>query len=208
MYSAEEDRVNQDAPTSGALSEDAEFVTRICRGDLQAFEALYHKYKTQLYRTALAITADSGAAEEILQDAFVRAYRAIDRANGWASLSPWLHRIVVNLSCNWIKRNRQWVLPLDTWLDRLVVPAVAPEVAAESIELGEIVREALAGLGLKHRAVIVLFYLQGFSLSEIAYILDCPVGTVKSRLHYACRALRKKLTEDRRLTGEVVYGTS
>jgi RNA polymerase sigma-70 factor (ECF subfamily) len=200
--------VERDAPLPETVSEDAGLVSRICAGDLGAFELLYRKYKSRLYRTALAVTGDRGAAEEILQDAFVRAYAAMGRADGSVSLSPWLHRIVVNLSCNWIKRNRQWLLTLDTWLDRLAVPAVSPEYAAETIELGEIVREALAGLGFNQRAVLVLFYMQGFNLSEIAYILDCPVGTVKSRLHYACKTLRKTLEEDRRLTGEVVYGTS
>ncbi len=190
------------------VSEDAGLVSRICSGDLDAFELLYRKYSSRLYRTALAITGDRGAAEEILQDAFVRAYAAMGKADGSVSLSPWLHRIVVNLSCNWVRRNRQRLLSLDTWLDRLVVPAVSLEHAAESIELSEIVRDALIALGLNQRAVLVLFYVLGFSLLEIACILDCPVGTVKSRLHYACKALRKKLKEDRRLTGEVVYGTS
>jgi RNA polymerase sigma-70 factor (ECF subfamily) len=200
--------VERESPLPETVSEDAGLVARIRSGDLGAFELLYRKYKSRLYGTALAITGDRGAAEEILQDAFVRAYRAMGKADGSVSLSPWLHRIAVNLSCNWVKRNRQWVLPLDTWLDRLAIPAVSLEYAAESIELGEIVREALAGLGFNQRAAIVLFYVQGFSLSEIAYILDCPVGTVKSRLHYACQALRKRLSEDKRLTGEVVYGAS
>ena len=195
-------------PLPETVSEDAGLVSRICCGDLGAFEFLYRKYRSRLYRTALAITGDHGAAEEILQDGFVRAYAAMGKVDGYASLSPWLHRIAVNLSCNWAKRHRQWLLPLDTWLDRLVVPAFSPEHAAETVELSEIVREALARLGHNQRVVIALFYVQGFSLSEIAYILDCPVGTVKSRLHYACQALRKRLKEDKRLTGEVVYGTS
>lgn len=200
--------MERDRPLRENIGEDAALVSRICCGDLDAFEFLYHKYRGRLYRTALAITGDHGAAEEILQDAFVRAYAAMGRVEEFASLSPWLHRIVVNLSCNWAKRNRQWLLPLDSWLDRLVVPGLLPERSAESIELGEIVREALAKLGFNHRVVIALFYVQGFSLSEIAYILDCPLGTVKSRLHYACQALRKRLQEDQRLMGEVVYGTS
>jgi RNA polymerase sigma-70 factor (ECF subfamily) len=199
--------MDKDARLPEAVSEDAGLVAHICCGDLDAFGFLYRKYKGRLYRTALAITGDQGAAEEILQDTFVRAYAAMGKVEGCVSLSPWLHRIVVNLSCNWARRNRQWLLPLDTWLDRIVVPALLPERSAETIELGEIIREALAKLGSNQRVVIALYYVQGFSLSEIAYVLDCPVGTVKSRLHYACQALRKRLKEDKRLTGEVVYGT-
>ena len=191
------------------MSEDAKLVSRIQGGDLQAFEALYHKYERRLYHAALAISGDSGAAEEILQDTFVRAYGAMDRVDASVSLAPWLHRIVINLSYNWTNRHRHWPLDIDLWVDRLIAgPGVSPEREVEGGELRDVVQEALASLGFKQRAVIVLFYLQGFSLAEIAYVLDCPVGTVKSRLHYACKALRQKLSRDRRLAGEVVYGTS
>jgi RNA polymerase sigma-70 factor (ECF subfamily) len=191
------------------MSEDAELVSRIRCGDLDAFEALYHKYKRQLYQTALAITGDSGAAEEILQDGFVRVYAAIERVDVSRPLSPWLYRIVVNLSYNWMNHHRHWPLALDTLIEHLIAgPAASPEHVAEGSELRRIVWEAVASLSFKQRSAVVLFYLQGLSLQEIAYILDCPVGTVKSRLHYACKALRKKLSEDRRLTGEVAYGTS
>jgi len=196
-------------PIHERVSEDARLVARICRGDLDAFGTLYNKYRRPLYRTALAVTGDHGAAEEILQDAFVRAYAAIGRADATVSLSPWLHRIALNLSYNWASRNRKWPLALDLWVDRLLPgSADSPERAAEAVELKQIVREAVAALSFKQRAVIVLFYSQGFALPEISYILDCPVGTVKSRLHYACKALRRKLKEDGRLAGEVIYGTS
>lgn len=191
------------------MGEDAQLVMRIQGGDLGAFEALYHKYKRPLYHTALAITGDDGAAEELLQDCFVRAHAAMDRVNGSNSLSPWLHRIIVNLSYNWVKRNQRWPLGLDTFVDRLIAgPAASPEHAAEGSELRAIVRDAVASLNLKQRVVVILFYFQGFSLTEIAYVLDCPVGTVKSRLHRASQALRTQLLQDRRLAGELVYATS
>lgn len=188
------------------MNEDAGLVSRIRRGDLQAFEELYQKYKRPLYQTALAITGDRGAAEEILQDGFVRAYGAMGRVEAAPSLAPWLHRIVVNLSYNWTNRNRRLPLALEALIDSLSAPAASPEWAVEGKALWEIVQAALASLHWKQRTAVVLFYLQGFSLTEIAYILDCPVGTVKSRLHYACKTLRKKLSEDRRLAGEVAYG--
>ncbi len=190
------------------INEDAKLVSRIRDGSLDAFEALYHKYKRPLYQTALAITGDQTAAEEILQDCFVRAYTALGRVDASTSLSPWLHRIVINLSANWVSRHRQWSSALDEWMDRLIAgPTASPEYMIEALELCEIVREAIAELSFVQRATIVLHYLQGFSLAEIAYIFDCPLGTVKSRLHYACKTLRKKLREDRRLARELVYGT-
>ena len=189
------------------MNEDARLVSRIRHGDLRAFEELYEKYKRPLFHTALAITGDRGAAEEILQDCFVRAYGAMDRVQAAPTLAPWLHRIAVNLSYNWTSRNRRLPLALEALIESLSAPAASPEWAAEDKALAAIVQDAVASLGTKQRIAVVLFYLQGFSLAEIAYILDCPVGTVKSRLHYACKTLRRKLSEDRRLAGEVAYGT-
>lgn len=191
------------------MHEDEELVSRIRQGDLGAFEALYDKYKLPLYRTALAITRDHGTAEEILQDAFVRAYAALGRVDASVSLSPWLQRIVVNLSYNHIKRRQHLPMALDEVLEGLTVAApLGPEEVAEGNELVAIIREAVDSLSFKRRVVIVLYYLQGFNLQEIAYILDCPVGTVKSRLHYASKALRAKLSKDRRLKEVLTYAMS
>lgn len=187
--------------------EDVGLVARIRGGETAAFERLYDKYKRHMYQTALAITGDRGSAEEVVQDSFVRAHRAMGKVVASGSLSPWLHRIVVNLACNWANRNRRWVSAVDLWLERLVAPGLSPDVAAEQVEIGDIVRQALMGLSSTQRAAIVLFYVQGFTLAELAYIMDCPVGTVKSRLHYACKAFRERLRQDARLPGEIIYGT-
>jgi RNA polymerase sigma-70 factor (ECF subfamily) len=195
------------------MSEDEELVSRMQRGDVAAFEQVYHKYKRRLYQTALAITGDRGAAEEVLQDCFVRAYAARDRVDTSVPISPWLYRIIVNLSYNWANRNRRWPLALEAVAERLSAsPVAGPESMAEGSERCLAVREAVAALPVKHRAVVVLFHFQGFSLQEIAYILDCPLGTVKSRLHRACEILRQRLSQDRRLegelAGEVAYAAS
>jgi RNA polymerase sigma-70 factor (ECF subfamily) len=191
------------------MHEDEELVSRIRQGDLGAFEALYDKYKLPLYRTALAITRDRGTSEELLQDAFVRAYAALDRVDASVPLSPWLHRIVLNLSYNHVKRKQHLSVALDEVLDGLTVAThLRPEEQAEGNEVAAFIREAVNSLSFKRRVVIVLYYLQGFSLQEIAYILDCPVGTVKSRLHYASKALRAKLSKDRRLNEVLSYATS
>jgi len=190
------------------MGEDAQLVARIRGGELGAFEALYHKYKRSLYHTALAITGNAAAAEEALQDCFVRAYAAMERVDASQPLAPWLQRIIVNLSYNWIGRHQRWPLALDAFVDRLLTgPASCPEHYAEASELRSIVREAVATLNLKQRSVVVLFYFQGFTLAETAYILDCPIGTVKSRLHRASQALRCQLLEDRRLASELAYAT-
>lgn len=191
------------------MHEDAELIQRIREGHLDSFERLYQKYKTQVFRTAVAITRDRGAAEEILQDCFVKAHANIWKLDGSASILPWLHRIAVNLSYNWSTRRRHCSFALEDVLDHMAKSSgVCPEQRLEDDELQRVVREAIDSLSFKHRAVVILYYLQGFSVAEIAYVLDCPVGTVKSRLHYACKRLRKHLEADRRLSLGVVYGFS
>ncbi len=189
-----------------SLSEDGRLISQIRQGNILALKALYEKHKVPVYRTALAITHDRAAAEDILQDCFLKVYAHIYRLDGSLPLSPWLHRVTVNLSYNWANKRRRWLKPFEDVIDHLAAgPRTLPESILERREVQRVIQKAIASLRFKHRVVIVLFYLNGFSLNEIAYILDCPVGTVKSRLHYARRNLRRKLERDRRLSPEVAY---
>jgi len=189
-----------------SLSEDGRLISQIRQGNILALKALYEKYRGQVYRTALAITRDREAAEDILQDCFLKVYTHIDKLDGSLPLSPWLYRVAVNLSYNWANKRRRWLKPLEEVINHLVAgPRTLPESILEREELQRVIQKAIASLSFEHRVVIVLFYLDGFSLNEIAYISDCPVGTVKSRLHYARRNLRRKLERDRRLSPEVAY---
>ncbi len=189
-----------------SATDDASLVARVQAGDLKAFEVLYNRYKGPIYRTALAITRQHEAAEEILQECFLRAYQNISKVDHRAPFPTWLHRIAVNLSHNWLAKRRFALMPLDEMVGQLVSgSAVSPERVMERGELQQIIQEAIDALEFKHRIVIILFYLQEFSLSDIAYILDCPVGTVKSRLHYAREKLRRTLEVDQRLSAGLVY---
>lgn len=189
-----------------STSEDADLVERIKAGDLMAFETLYNRHKGPIYRTALAITRQQEAAEDILQECFLRAYRHMDKVDDRAPVGAWLHRIAVNLSYNWLSRRRFSLMPLEEVVDQLVSgPVPSPESTLERGELRQTIQDAIAELEFNHRMVVILFYLQDFSLADIAYILDCPVGTVKSRLHYAREHLRRKLEADRRLPAGLAY---
>ena len=189
-----------------SLTDDGRLISQVRQGNILALKALYEKYKSQVYRTALAITRDREAAEDILQDCFIKVYIHIDKLDGTLPLSPWLHRVTVNQSYNWINRRHHWLQPLENVIDHLVAgPRTLPESVLERGELQRVIQKAVASLSFEHRAVIVLFYLNDFDLKEIAYILDCPVGTIKSRLHYARRNLRRKLEKDRQLAPEVAY---
>ena len=189
-----------------STGEDGELIPRIRQGDLAAFEALYGKYKGQVYRTALAITRDQGIAEDILQECFLRVYVHIDKIDVSRPLSPWIHRIAVNLSYNWVTKRKRWVPSLGEVIEQFVGDHPgSPEHILEREELQRIVQEAIHSLGFAQRVVIILFYLNGFHLEEIAYILDCPVGTVKSRLYYGRQNLRRKLGADKRLPMGLAY---
>jgi RNA polymerase sigma-70 factor (ECF subfamily) len=184
-------------------------ITQIRGGDIKALETLYHKYKTQIYRTALAVTRDQQAAEDILQDTFLRLHANIDRLDGSVPIAPWLHRVTVNLSYTWHARGRRWVHSLEGVIENLVsTPQASPERQVERTETRDIVQEAICTLSFNQRVVVILFYMNGFSLEEIAYIMDCPVGTVKSRLHYARRYLRRWLEREGQRLPEVVYDFS
>jgi RNA polymerase sigma-70 factor (ECF subfamily) len=181
-------------PLSAQAQADGALVRRVQNGDMAAFEELFNKYKGVIYRTALAITRDPGIAEEVLQDCFYKAYINIDRIQPDLPLTPWLHRVAVNLSCNALKRRRHWLEPIENLAERLFAdPHHSPENLLELSELQGTLRDIVNLLPLKHRVVVVLHYLQELSLPEIAAILECPVGTVKSRLHYARKVLKLEM---------------
>jgi len=193
-------------PPGASTQDDTELVRRIQCGDMDAFEALFYKYQSAIYRTAMAITHDAGAAEEVLQDCFYKTYLNIIKITGEGSLSPWLHRVAVNLSCNALKKRRVWLEPLENVAEHFFAdPNHSPENVAERTELQGTMREVINTLSLKHRIVVILHYLQDFSLPEIAYILDLPVGTIKSRLHHARKELRDRLAGPDPVQGEPVY---
>jgi len=191
-------------PLSAQAIADSALVDRVQAGDMSAFEELFNKYKGVIYRTAFAITHDSGVAEEVLQDCFYKTYINIHRIAPDMPLLPWLHRVAVNLSCNAIKRRHAWLEPIENITERLFAdPQHSPEYIYEQNELQGTIRDVVNKLPLKHRVVVVLHYLQDLSLPEIAEVLECPVGTVKSRLHYARKVLRLEI-EARYLAEEPV----
>lgn len=187
------------------MNDDAQLVQRMQAGDLEALGTLYDRYRLTVYRTALAITRDNDAAEDILQEAFLRLHTYADRFDLRLPLMPWLYRITVNLSYTWVTRRNKWYAPLEDFVDQLIGPAkYHPEPIAERNAELRLMQKAIDTLAFSQRVVIVLYYLNELSLQEIADILACPVGTVKSRLHYGRENLRHLLTDQATLP-EVQY---
>jgi RNA polymerase sigma-70 factor (ECF subfamily) len=180
--------------TTGDARTDRELVYAARDGEIPAFDALFYRYRDGIFRLGLAITKDPSAAEEIVVDTFARAHRALARLEPDDSLRPWLYRVAVNLSYNRRPRKNVVLSSLEDSADEtLANDDVSPSTLAEQAELRRLVLGAIDALGPKHRLVVVLHYLNGLNLTEIAEVVDCPVGTVKSRLHYALRRLRTHL---------------
>jgi len=169
---------------------DAALVRAAQAGSERAVEELFARHWADAYRTALLIAHDRAAAEDIAQEAFVSALRALPRFDRSRPLRPWLHRIVVNRAIDWARARRA----------RAEVDVAAlPEPAAPPVDLGLGLGDfgpALARLSPEHRAVVVMRYLLELTPGEIAAILDLPRGTVNSRLRRALDALGGVLEEE------------
>lgn len=186
---------------------DGDLIRRLQQGDLDALGVLFERYRARVYRTALAIVRDPVVAEDILQDCFLKVHHNADRLDTERPLAPWLYRVTVNLSYTWLARGKNQRASLDNVVDRLISPMKqAPDQVTEQSELRQNVRKAIEALHIDQRVVVVLYYLNGLSLQDIAEILDLPVGTVKSRLYYARENLRGKLGTNLLWLPEVAHG--
>jgi RNA polymerase sigma-70 factor (ECF subfamily) len=153
------------------------------RGSASDLEALFRMHWPRAYRAAYLVTHDTGAAEDIAQESFLAALRALDRFDWRRPFGPWLHRIAVNRAIDWTRaRKLRGEVELG---DSLPAPET-PEAGAETLA-------ALGRLSPEHRAVVVMRYLLDFTPGEIAEALDLPRGTVNSRLRRGLDALGDEL---------------
>ena len=187
---------------------DRELVLQLQDGDLNALGELYDRYQHIVYRTALAIVGDEYAASALLQDVYLRENRFTKRIEPERPLEPWMYRVTTNLTYTWLKRRKRWLLrPIEEMAEWLTSGKNnSPSYHLEKDEEWQNISKAVATLSLRHRVVIVLHYFNDLSLQEISEILEIPVGTVKSRLHYGRQALKMhfEATDETKL-GEVQY---
>ncbi|MBN1888934.1 MAG: sigma-70 family RNA polymerase sigma factor [Thermoflexales bacterium] len=178
-----------------SFSEDGRLILRVRAGDVEALGSLYEKYKLTVFRAALAIVRDQELAEDILQETFLRLGAHVGSLNPSLPLAPWLYRVAVNLSYTNVSRGQRWLVSVETFVNRLVGSHHAvPEDQAELREIQRLVWQAIDGLEADHRMTVILYYVCDLSQREIAYAMDCPLGTVKSRLHYGRTQLRQALS--------------
>lgn len=159
------------------------------RGSAEDFEALFALHWPRAYRTAWLVVHDAAAAEDIAQEAFIAALRALDRFDRRRPFGPWLSRIVVNRAIDHARARRLRAVPAES------VAGVAPEPEPEG--WSEEIVVALRSLPVDQRAVVVLRHALGYTPGEIARMLDLPRGTVNSRLRRALDRLETLLEGDR-----------
>jgi RNA polymerase sigma-70 factor (ECF subfamily) len=177
------------------------------RGDDSAFETLVKYYRSRIYNYVSRMVQDPSEAEDLAQETFVRAYQALPHFRGEASFQTWLYRIASNLAIDASRRRkrREWqTVSLDEPIEDDESPVTrdladntsrTPGEQVASGELKDQVWSAIAELSDKLRPVVILYDLQGLSYDEIAQLLGCPLGTVKSRLFNARCQLRDKLRQ-------------
>jgi RNA polymerase sigma-70 factor (ECF subfamily) len=182
----------------GSLS-DEEVVARVLAGDVAAFEVLMRRHNQRLYRVACAILHDPAEAEDVIQDAYVRAYEHLHQFAGRARFSTWLSRIAMNEALSRRRRSRRWEGPQamsETEGDRMDHFAAAgpgPEQQASSSELRRLLEQAIGSLPESYRLVLMLRDVEGMDTTETALTLDISEENVKIRLHRARAMMRRKL---------------
>jgi len=182
------------------LASDKKLVERVQKGDKGAFDLLVLKYQHKIVNLVMRYVRDPELALDIAQEAFIKAYRALPRFRGDSAFYTWMYRIAVNTAKNHLAAQRR--RPMDVELDlqdpeqydlhAKLKETDTPEGVALGIELKETVERAIAALPEDLRTAIVLRELEGMSYEEIAQTMDCPVGTVRSRIFRARDAIGKK----------------
>ena len=178
-------------------------VRQVQGGDVAAFDRLILKYRARIFAVVYNLTSNREDAADLTQDAFIKAFQSIHRFQGQSSFFTWIYRIAINSTFSHLRKNRLRSffslerISEDEPVSREVLAALTDKVEAQRDsyvrELQEKLNEAMQNLSIKHRTVGTLFEIDGLSHHEIAEILHCSLGTVRSRLHYAKQLLQAEL---------------
>ncbi len=176
---------------------DGEIIGRICDGETRLFDELVRRYQDRVYGMTGRFVGHGADAEDLAQEAFLKAFRGLEGFKGHAKFSTWLYRITFNLCMDWLRRNRKPGR-------RTASIDAAAEVADGTADLGKCllaaeerneVRKAVDRLPERYRTVVILLYYQELSYDQIGSVLDIPIKTVETRLYRARQMLRKTLRD-------------
>lgn len=183
----------------GGTGYEDELVELCQAGDRQAFEEIFTLYRDDVFRFAYLVVRDANLAQDVVQEAFLKVFRSIGKFQQRSSFKSWLYRVAVNEAITLLRR-RKVKEELDPMPDAASGQGMVqsardwqPEEAALESEERHQLRGAIDHLDPVHRSVVVLKYFHEFSDTEIAAIIGCPPGTVKSRLHRARELLRQSM---------------
>ncbi|PPA71117.1 RNA polymerase sigma factor SigW [Jeotgalibacillus proteolyticus] len=176
-------------------------IKQVLKGDQQAFGEIVELYKDRVFHVCYRMLGNRHEAEDMAQEAFLRAYTNIHKFDVDRKFSTWLYRIATNLCIDRIRKKKpDYYLDAEvsgteglTMYSQIQADGRLPEEEVESMEIQESIQKEISLLPDKYRSVIVLKYIEELSLKEISEILDLPLGTVKTRIHRGREALRKQL---------------
>lgn len=183
---------------------DEQLVRRARDGDLTAYDELVRRYQERIYGTVYHMTANHEDANDLAQESFIKAFRALKSFKGDSSFFTWVYRIAVNKTINFLKqrRNRTYLslndMELNAEHDPTLVALISHKTPRRDLNLAELqekLNAAMQKLSNDHRLVVTLHDVQGLSHDEIGKIMDCNIGTVRSRLFYARQQLQAYLSD-------------
>ena len=186
------------------LADDETLVARVQHGDASAFDLLVQRYQERLYATVYHMTSNHEDANDLVQEAFIKAYKSMGSFKRESSFYTWVYRIAVNRTLNHLKRrknkNHFSLDDVDTHIQTdpdfvELMSHVTPRREVGLMELQEKLNEALQKLSEAHRAVVVMHDVQGMTHADIAKVIQCSEGTVRSRLFYARQQLQGLLSD-------------
>ena len=199
--------VSSDAPksatTTNRVEEDA-IVQRAQQGDLAAYDELVRRYQERIYATLYHMTSNHEDANDLAQEAFIKGYQALKSFKGGSSFYTWVYRIGVNKTLNFLKsrKNRSMMslndLDFDAEKDPDLLALISDKTPRRDAVLAELqkkMNEAMLKLSEQHRLVVTMHDVQGLAHEEFAEIMECNVGTVRSRLFYARQQLQGYLAD-------------
>ncbi len=191
------------APANNPL-EELGLVQRAQRGDIAAYDDLVRRYQERIYATVYHMTANHEDASDLAQETFIKGYQALKTFKGDSSFYTWVYRIAVNKTINFLKqrKNRTFLnlndLDFNAEHDPDLVALISDKTPRRDVSLSELqekLNAAMLKLSPVHRLVVTLHDVQGLSHEEIGKIMDCNIGTVRSRLFYARQQLQAHLSD-------------